>query len=998
MNFLDGSFWINREYLRATGDYEAFNLSNRLISYDSKKGFKIVEKYKTRFPWMNEIIKFFRYVFCPQFHIKNVWKGFAIEAKKLSTTNDKIAYFRLLQSFKENVIHRHHAHSGGWRTPIKTTELDKQLVNLAEEMLQQETSSPVKDEVREWITEGKKLEITEENLLDFLEISKGCNISLLTVKCELKVKEFLWRFDWNTLTIDKIHFFHQIKEIVNPEIQQAIEKWFNTNSFGYLVSNLFQSESKGEIKLLIEFAKTHGYTQIIKACEVKFIKFNNNKLCFYLNNFYIPKNKTELISEQRKALSFNSESLDQILRESLDLGLITSPQTIFSFIINHAIYLCVKFCDEGLQNPNLQADQKQFENICGLLQQHAAAISQISDDKKFKLINAIFDNSLFKPGHGELLLKYIFSDLLWNWISKPTIYEWKVPAYYSERNISQLSKDMSVDQIIFIYRDIIKLANHLHLEEIEYYFSYSVLFKTLKKSLSPENEQKNHHLHLIRTILYPVLFSLSSKCEKFYEEVIEFEQFLSEDIEKLELVFNDEKTSDVKLKMTDSTILHLHKEVLKKSPYFEALFENRFNSPDLTEILLEEENTSGFINFIEYLYKNDLIINTENILSIFNLLEKYQAGSYLPLSCRLSKEIHSLISKFTSKSQEDGIGLEEWKMLIKIAQTYKDKYLIQKIKEYILFSVSDTSVDELLENATLDQIIFTYQRTIQLINHLHLDEIEDYFSYSILFKTLKKFLSAENEQKNHHIHLIRTVLYPALFSLSSKSEKFHKQILKFEQFLSKDIEKLELVFNDEKTSDVKLKLTDSTILYLHKEVLKKSPYFEALFENRLNNPKVKETFVKKENTSDFIIFTEILSEEEDTSNFITFIEYLYKNDLIINTENILSIFNLSEKYQAGSYLPLSCHISQEIHSLISKFTSKSQEDGIGLEEWKMLIEIAQTYKDKYLIQKIREYILFSVKEFLKIQSSNQSSCHPLELNITTEQAEERQEWLDSLNK
>jgi hypothetical protein len=154
--------------------------------------------------------------------------------------------------------------------------------------------------------------------------------------------------------------------------------------------------------------------------------------------------------------------------------------------------------------------------------------------------------------------------------------------------------------------------------------------------------------------------------------------------------------------------------------------------------------------------------------------------------------------------------------------------------------------------------------------------------------------------------------------------------------------------------------------------------------------------LKKEGSSDFITLTQIVIKEEDISSFTIFIQYLYKNDLIIETENILSFFHLSEKYQAGSYLPLTCRISQEIHSLISKFLSNSDEDGITLGQWKLLIEVAKTYQDNYLIQEIKNYISLSVREYLSIQLFNQSLNHSLELNIPKVEAEKRQLWLEGL--
>ena len=199
--------------------------------------------------------------------------------------------------------------------------------------------------------------------------------------------------------------------------------------------------------------------------------------------------------------------------------------------------------------------------------------------------------------------------------------------------------------------------------------------------------------------------------------MVAFEQTLTHYFADSGAQFNDPVTSDIKLKLSDGTILHLHKKILSRSPYFRSMIADEFKESKQAEFVLVDENKDVLIDLLKYLYQNELEITNLNVLGVFSLAQKYHIEPFLPLMARIHLWMRSCVWELSQSKEGDSIDLETLNTLMEIATMLKEKYLIQNIYSYVFLSMNQYVISK--NNITADQF---EERKIFLKQHGHLLE------------------------------------------------------------------------------------------------------------------------------------------------------------------------------------------------------------------------------------------------------------------------------------
>ena len=96
MSSIFEKFNLNSPFYSNHSVTHAFAMEDHLISYDPLKRITVVQKYKSSFAWINEIIKFFRNLFYPEIRISTVLEGLSVEAIKITTNQERLFYIRFI--------------------------------------------------------------------------------------------------------------------------------------------------------------------------------------------------------------------------------------------------------------------------------------------------------------------------------------------------------------------------------------------------------------------------------------------------------------------------------------------------------------------------------------------------------------------------------------------------------------------------------------------------------------------------------------------------------------------------------------------------------------------------------------------------------------------------------------------------------------------------------------------------------------------------------------
>lgn len=753
-------------------NYWLFDLKDQLIGYDSKSGFVTIKKIKYPFLWLNEIVKLFRYIFYPQFRIKTVLEGLKIEIKKIQSEEDKYTYLRVVKTFKEKVVDRHNQRKGFLRTVFPTEELDRELTNLVEKS---EIDSPLREEFKKGISTGT-FALSNETLPEFIKFAIKYKLLPLSYQCLKYIHTLTDLITRQGLTIDQFNvickfyqelcfsqnssptqnYLRKIKDLIDGAVRESPYADKHPKNF---------INSESDFKKLIIFAKNHNFSYLLEQCKKE---FDNKYRSLFKKSVDLKiqegcksqegyKKILETAYTKKNALLLDPNDFSEVLNEALDLGFDQEAKTIYEILIENCAHLCLKITFEELENQT-QVDPKLAEGYFKVLQEYSFKMKQFDPNNCLFLgISLLFDNTLFCPHRGLEVFRNFFSLFIWDYpeyasekIKNQCCYLAHNERFYKDfcpkSRITDLSKEgdfnLTISEIITIYSDAIKVANHPGFNGLKIYFldiiSPSLVFKKLEKELPslPQNE-KDVLIDLVRTLFYPILTaSFKYSSFRYAQFIIDFEKFLTIHSKKhANFQFNDVNTHNVKLKLPNDIIMHLHREILKKSHYFKSLFDNNMKEATQSEIFIDEP-APAFIDLLKYLYTNEVEITEENILAILILSEKYQIESKAFIKSLVYRWVFNLIIQLKNSLQEgDSISLEIWSSFLEFDQIYGDHWLSQDIYEYIILSInqylliekenfSNNSNTQKSLNITLE--IFKERQSFLEKNIMHLDRIHFY--------------------------------------------------------------------------------------------------------------------------------------------------------------------------------------------------------------------------------------------------------------------------------
>jgi hypothetical protein len=139
-------------------------------------------------------------------------------------------------------------------------------------------------------------------------------------------------------------------------------------------------------------------------------------------------------------------------------------------------------------------------------------------------------------------------------------------------------------------------------------------------------------------------------------------------VPELRALVDDETLSDVTF-LVESTPVYAHKLILMRSPYFRALFLGEMMESKMATIRIEQVSHAIFLQVLEYLYTDQLVIPFESAMELFEAADLF----CIPR-----------LKTMCEKRMLQSIGVENAAAIFHASDMHSALALRQKAKKYIL--------------------------------------------------------------------------------------------------------------------------------------------------------------------------------------------------------------------------------------------------------------------------------------------------------------------------
>lgn len=567
-----------------------------------------------------------------------------------------------------------------------------------------------------------KFSVGDNNFSELYELSLKYNIPSLTKDC---ISHVLYRS--GKITLNTVRFLHKLSEKADQELSDNIKsslKHYNVSPTNEYLKELINTPN--DFKEFIEKSKILNLNKVRDCCESIFQeeRFSQTNV---RGNLVIPdeakltRDELEFVYDQASALATKPEDITHIMDNAIELGLAESASRAYSQLLQKASILCRPSPLTDLEAKILMSTN--LQSYLDAIKNYAVKIAQLNpQNEQFKVIAALFDSDLFSPKVGQELFRYLFSSYCWSGTSSSNY--WKVRTFNTDDvHPSNKINSLTAPRIIDLYQKSFDVADKLGFNWLKSYFAYHIfslelISKKLQEELSTLDEvHKEEFISSARSSLskllsYPTHELGWSTSNKIVSIENEFRKHL-----KSSYQFNDTKTSDVVVVLpgsspTEQITLHLHKNVLKQSLYFQSIFSSGFKETNLSEITVKEEESEALIKLIKFMYDGKLEVDEHNVIAILDLSKKYFIEPYLAIASQVNLWFSSYILNLNNVRQGDDMDIQEWSALLELFSDPQNELLMnsgslsEDIYKYLILSVKIymESIDEQKEpNLTLVQ-------------------------------------------------------------------------------------------------------------------------------------------------------------------------------------------------------------------------------------------------------------------------------------------------------
>lgn len=505
----------------------------------------------------------------------------------------------------------------------------------------------------------------------------------------------LWKHDDNKNEMERIiiqeQFLDQVKSLNLTETAKVVETFLEN----YKQRLIHVSENNYDV--MNEIAQKYNLENLKKECAKVFkqkdLSYKHEKWDVIFKNEEFPWDKRtgdsyidNLFTLQWNAFHKTPESEEAFFDEALKLGYHETCKKIYFKVLKHTLGLYLPVATPFMQatwENNLEALKVKRLNF---LKKHINLLQgAFPDEKMLNLLGKTFTKTKNDPELLLTLFKYALIPYFDSYIRGDTI-RW--PACIKN---STLSSRELIEIFTTVYDFAQESDNSHFLKYIEdMVIDPHTIYSKAEHELTQfvEQDDKDKLIRDIRSNFYPLI---SSRCAAKWSEYVlgnwvginkapeanknlihpstdflKFEAHVQKPLDQTQ--YNVEATSDITLVMPDNQKIFLHREVLKKgSEYYEGLFTQNFTDSNSKEISCENsikpEEQAAFISLLQYVYTNQVKIDSTNGPYILKLADQFRIQPMLPLIIAFNDWVNSPYTFVGATIDERSATIESAKLI-----------------------------------------------------------------------------------------------------------------------------------------------------------------------------------------------------------------------------------------------------------------------------------------------------------------------------------------------